>query len=200
MRQMDTMSCMPDHNNRHLWMNFFVGDSSNGANGFPYFPYFWVSENLANALKLDEYSSFYQSNQDIIRLNNPDGKTGFLLIHKSKPATTSSLGYGYDVRILDGKGVEKINNKRKLLEIKLKGDEIIMKSNFKIEFVNRNGKVTFTNPVEMKFKKTNIRQHLLVDVSNLVEKDVSAVNLYLPSIYSTKPIYKIGYRTKFIRC
>ena len=185
-KQMDTMFCMPDYNNRHLWMNFFVGDYSNGNNNFPYF---WVSENLANALKLDEYSSFYQSNQDIIRLNNPNGKTVFLLIHKSKPATTSILGYGYDVRMLDGKGVEKINNKRKLLEIKLKGDEIIMKSNFKIEFVNRNGKVTYTNPVETKLKKTNVRQNLVGDVSKLVEKDVSAVNLYLPSIYSTKPIF-----------
>ena len=56
------------------------------------------------------------------------------------------------MRILDGKGGEKIN-KRKLLDVKLKGDEIIMKSNFKIEFVNRNGKVTYTNPVETKFKK-----------------------------------------------
>ena len=184
-KQTGIMSSNRGPNNRHLSMEFFSKDPSKMPHG--YFPYLWVSENLANALKLDEYSSFYHANQDIIRLNNPNGKAGFLLIHKSKPET--KLLSGYDVRILDGKGVEKINKKKKLLDVKLKGDEIIMKSNFKIEFVNRNGKVTFTNPVEMKFKKTNIRQHLLVDVSKLVEKDVSAVNLYLPSIYSTKPIF-----------
>ena len=30
-------------------------------------------------------------------------------------------------------------------------DEIVVKSPFKIEFVNRDGQVTFTNPNEIKF-------------------------------------------------
>ena len=84
------MTSVTDFNKKHLQMKFFTAPRS--KNG--YYPYFWVSENLANALKLDKYSSFYHLNQDIIRFNNPNnGKTGFLFIHKSMPATTYQTGY-----------------------------------------------------------------------------------------------------------
>ena len=143
-------------------------------------PLFWVSDKLGKVLYLDQFSTLFDDSPfQISRVSNLLGKTGFLL-----------KGKKWDSMIIFKKGHELTKIKgEKLLAIETVGDEIIIKSPFKIEFVNRDGKVTYTNPYEFKFKKDNVRASLNLEIKNLVEKDVTVVNLYLPSLNVVRPIF-----------
>ena len=152
-----------------------------------YKTYMWFSEHLAKILRLDDkvdYLSNYSDKQIIQPLNNGD-KKGYLVVQRTQDTDSQGRGINY----IESSNVYLQKLKRPIIEIKVDGDYFVMSSSFKIEFLNRDGEITYTIPQKTKFLKRNVRLNIDWDIKNLVEKDISMINLYIPSLRSTKPIY-----------